>query len=359
MGNNLISRIPWGKYQGKEIFLFRITDRKGAYVELTNYGASVVSVVVPDKHDSFGNVVLGFPMLQGYLDDECYLGSTVGRYANRIANGKFRLNGVDYQIETNDGLHSNHSGSSGFNAKVFEEEIKENEISFSFLSEDGDGGFPGNLRVVVSYSWIDMELRIKYTAETDQNTIVNITNHSYFNLTAGQENIFRHELTIHANEYLPMNADYIPTGEILNDEAMIFSKTSIGSKLQTGHVFKGLNTCYALKQADKSARDPVAELYDPVSGRSLEVFTSYPGLLCYTGDYLSSTTPGHYSAAYKPFEGLCLECQYFPDSPNHLNFPSSVLEAGKLYHESISYKFNVEPHLIIPPNSGNLILKNK
>jgi aldose 1-epimerase len=284
---------------------------------------------------------LGFPALQGYINDVCYLGATIGRYANRIANGRFRLDEIDYQLETNDGPHSNHSGSSGFHSKVFDHEIIENGVSFNILSEHGDGGFPGNLRFVVDFSWVNMELNIDYKAVTDQNTIVNFSNHTYFNLTAGKLKIFEHELTIHANKYLEANIDHIPTGAILKEEAMMFNKKRIGSRLQVGeNKFKGLNICYVI-DLSASSSSLVAELYDPVSGRLLQVFSTYPGLLLYTGDYLRSNLPGHYAAAYKPFDGLCLECQYFPNSPNHPNFPSSVLEAGKLYQESISFKFNV------------------
>lgn len=344
MSANLISSTFWGNCQGQDVFLFRITSFDGAYVELTNYGAAIVSVVVPDRNLQLGNVVLGFPSLQGYLLDDCYLGATIGRYANRISNGRFSIEGNEYQLETNDGPHSNHSGSAGFNSKVFGYSILENGISFSYLSKDGDGGFPGDLFLVVTYSWINMELVIEYTAETNRKTIVNITNHSYFNLTAGEGTIFEQELTIFASQFLQTDSGHIPTGAISNDEAMMFNKTNIGSRLQVdGKSLKGLNTCYVLEQSASATLDPVAELFDPASGRSLQVFTSYPGLLLYTGDYLKSEVLGHYGTAYKPFDGLCLECQYFPDAPNHPDFPSSVLEAAELYQKRISYKFNVKP----------------
>lgn len=343
MRDNLISSKFWGNCQGQEVFLFRITDPAGAYVELTNYGATVVSVVVPDKNRRLGNVVLGFPTLQGYLLDECYLGATIGRYANRIANGRFSIEGNEYQLETNDGPHSNHSGSAGFNSKVFGYSISENGISFSYLSRDGDGGFPGDLRLAVTYSWINMELVIDYTAETNRKTIVNITNHSYFNLTAGEGTIFEQELTVFANRFLQTTSGHIPTGAILNDEEMMLNRTNIGSRLKVyGKSLKGLNTCFVLERSAVATPYPVAELFDPASGRSLQVFTSYPGLLLYTGDYLKSEVPGHYATAYKPFDGLCLECQYFPDAPNHPEFPSSVLEPAELYQERITYKFNVQ-----------------
>jgi aldose 1-epimerase len=342
MSDNRISSTFWGKCQGKNVFLFRITDSDGTYVELTNYGASIVSISVPDRSHQMGNVVLGFPTLQGYLLDDCYLGSTIGRYANRIANGKFILEGEEYQLETNDGLHSNHSGSAGFNSKVFDSQILDNGISFRYLSQDGDGGFPGDLLLVVTYYWTKMELLVDYKAETNRKTPVNITNHSYFNLAAGAGTIFEHELTVFADQYLETTSEHIPTGGILSDEAMIFNRTKVGSRLQVeGESLKGLNTCYVLDQSGFPT--PAAELFDPASGRSMQVFTSYPGLLLYTGEYLRTEVPGHWGAAYKPFDGLCLECQYFPNAPNHPSFPSSLLEAGEIYHKYISYRFNVKP----------------
>ena len=343
MSENVISSTFWGKCQGQDVFLFRMTSADGTYVELTNYGATIVSVVVPDRNHRLGNVVLGFPTLQGYLLDDCYLGATIGRYANRIANGNFKIDGNEFQLETNDGPHSNHSGSAGFNSKVFGYSIFKNSISFNYLSKDGDGGFPGDLFVVITYSWSNMELVIDYTAETNRKTIVNMTNHSYFNLTAGEGNILEQELTVFASQFLQTNSDHIPTGAILNDEAMMFNNTNIGSRLPVeGGSLKGLNTCYVLEQAVAAAREPIAELFDPASGRLLQAFTSYPGLLIYTGDYLKSEVPGHYAAAYKPFDGLCLECQYFPDAPNHPGFSSGVLEADEFYQNRIAYKFSVK-----------------
>jgi aldose 1-epimerase len=342
MRDNLISSTLWGNCEGHDVFLFRITGNDGTYVELTNYGAAVVSISVPDRNQQMGNVVLGFPTLQGYLLDDCYLGATIGRYANRIANGRFSIDGNEYQLETNDGQHANHSGSAGFNSKVFAWEVLDNGISFRYVSQDGDGGFSGDLNLVVTYTWINMELVIEYRAQTNRKTPVNITNHSYFNLSAAEGTIFEQELTVFANQYLQTTSEHIPTGAILNDEAMMFNKTKIGSRIQVdGESSKGLNTCYVLEQS--SSPTPAAELFDPASGRSMQIFTSYPGLILYTGDYLRTEVAGHNGSRYKPFDGLCLECQYFPDAPNHPNFPSSILEANEIYHKHISYRFSIKP----------------
>lgn len=341
MHANLITSAYWGSFRGRDVFLFRITGADGSYVELTNYGATVVSIVMPDRHNQMGHVVLGFPTLEGYLLDDCYLGATIGRYANRIANGTFHIDGASYHLEANDGDHSNHSGAAGLNSKVFEFEIIEDGISFSYLSPDGAGGFPGELQVVVTYMWKDLKLLMEYTAETNRKTPVNLTNHCYFNLS-GDGSCLEQKLTVFAEHSLEAGEDHIPTGKIRSDAAMMFHKTAIRAKLQgDGKSLKGLNTCYVLEESADAMSKKVAELFDPASGRLLQVFTSYPGLLLYTGDYLRSQLPGHHGQLYKPFDGICLECQYFPDAPNHPNFPSPMLEPNQVYQAHISYEFQV------------------
>jgi aldose 1-epimerase len=342
MHDILISSTYWGSFRGRDVFLFRITGPDGTYVELTNYGATVVSIVIPDRYNHMGHVVLGFPNLQGYLLDHCYLGSTVGRFANRIANGRFHIDGAAYQLETNDGVHSNHSGAAGFNSKVFEYEVLDDGISFSYLSPDGEGGFPGELQLLVKYTWKNMELLMEYTAETSRKTPVNITNHCYFNLSDGGNSLDQ-ELTVFANRFLETTPDHIPTGALLNKAELLFNKTQIGARLPVeGNAVKGLNTCYVLEDSGQETLKKAAVLFDPASGRSLQVSSTYPGLLLYTGDYLSTELPGHYKQAYKPFDGLCLECQYYPDTPNHPDFPSTMLHPDQVYRERIAYQFHVE-----------------
>ena len=322
-----ISRKSWGNYKNKDIYLFRIENETGAFVELTNYGATVVSIVVPDRNNRLGNVILGFPELQGYLDDTCYLGSTVGRFANRISKASFNLDGIDYHLEANDNGNSNHSASAGFNSKVFDYIIDDDLLIFRILSEDGEGGYPGNLTLEVCYQWApDNSLLITYTAVTNRKTVVNITNHCYFNLSAGdRSNSLKHRLTINAESVVEAGTDHIPTGRI--------------SRTRTTQInnLKEINTCYVLND-----QNVAATLTDPDSGRKLEIATSYPGLMLYTGDYLESQHVGHSGKPYKPLDGLCLECQYYPDSPNHSNFPSTILEPDHLYQESITYKFSIE-----------------
>lgn len=339
MKGNITVRL-WGKYQEKAVYLFRIANTDGTFVELTNYGASIVSIHVPDCKGELGNVVLGFPSLKAYLQDRSYIGATIGRFANRIKGAEVELDGKRYVLEDNDHGNSNHGGRSGFHAKVFDFEVGEDQLVFHLYSPDGEGGYPGNLKLSVSYSWNEVhELHIHYAATTDQKTIANFTNHAYFNLSAETHSILDHALRIEAQEMLEMSADYIPTGKIVPVSHAVFSQDKIRDKMTVrGNAISGLNNYYVL---DKKAGKPDAVLMDAFSGRMMEIFTSYPGLLLYTGDYLYSHVLGHHSKNYKPFDGLCLECQYFPDSPRHPHFPSTMLEVGQVYEEYIIFKYKV------------------
>lgn len=331
---------PFGNCKGKEVFLFRLENIRGNYVELTNYGAIVKSIVVPDRKGRQGNVVLAYPILQRYLEDNSYMGATVGRFANRIANAAFELGGKRYELHKNDGRHNNHAGFTGFNSQVFEYTIEEDTLLFSLFSPDGDGGFPGNLNVTVAYRWTDdNELHIHYSAESDWPTPVNLTNHSYFNLSAGSDKIYGHTLGINADRILEATADYIPTGKIVAAADREFSGQAVGEKISSG---KGINSYYILHK-DNNPDRPDSELFDPGSGRLMQVKTSYPGIQCYTADFLSSNKPGSHGKSFTPFDGICLECQYYPDSPNHPHFPNTILKPGTTYDETISFKFSVRP----------------
>ena len=336
--NPEVSYQHWATYQGKEIFRFRIQNKNGSFVELMNYGATLVAIVVPDRLGNPGNIILGFDSFEGYLQDRCYIGSTVGRFANRISNASFTLDNEIFMLEKNDGANTNHGGFSGFNTKVFDFNILDNEIQFMLTSEDGEGGYPGNLNFKVSYSFSnDNELRIQYTAQTDRKTVVNFTNHAYFNLSGETAGIMAHQLQIKSAHVLEADAAYLPTGNIIPAEQLSFNGQKIETCLQeTG--LKGLNTFYIFNSPDPAEK--AAVLSHPASGRSLTIKTSYPGLMLYTGDYLSSTLPGHQGIPYQPFDGLCLECQHYPDSPNQAHFPSTVLEPGRPYQQYIHFKFS-------------------
>lgn len=339
-----IEKNEWGKTgKGEQLYLFRLINLSGAYAEVTNYGASIVSAVVPDKNGSLGNVVLGFPSAQGYLDDNCYLGATIGRYANRISHAAFKLNGKKYDLEANDGVNSNHGGRHGFNARVFGHEITGNKVAFTLLSKDGDAGFPGNLELKVIFEWTeDNQLVIDFDAVCDADTPANFTNHAYFNLAAADQPVWDHCLSISAAVLAEAGTDYIPTGRIVPAGKLVFNKHLIKEKLEnTDGNLIGVNSYYVLDDDLMRSDSFGAKLTDIQSGRTLTVATSYPGIFLYTGDYLNSKHLTSYGALCRPFGGLCLECQHYPDSVNRPEFPQAVLSAGQSYHEHITYKFGI------------------
>jgi aldose 1-epimerase len=342
MQQQKISKILWGIVEGKEVCLFRIVNQNGEFIEVSNYGATLVSVSVRDKEDKIEHVILGFPFLQGYINDQNYLGSTIGRFANRIGKATFNLDGKKIELERNDGLNSNHSGSSGFHKKVFDYEIQGDTLIFSLFSADGEGGFPGNLKVEVHYRWNEeSELKIDYFGQTDQNTLFNLTNHSYFDLSSGRSRIFDHRLSVFSDQVVQTGPDYIPTGELVAaGEVYSFKDAPIKDKLlQADGSLKGLNICYVLDRERGKSNLPAATLFEPASGRCMSLYTSYPGLMLYTGDYLNTIDPGFNGNSYRPFDGMCLEAQFFPDSPNHPAFPSAELGAGETAHHYIIFKF--------------------
>lgn len=316
----------------KEVAIFRIYSISGAYVEVTNLGASIISVVVPDKKGRYDNVVLKYDTLEGYLTDKFYLGSTIGRYANRISNGCFSMDNTLYTLDKNDGNNSNHGGFHGFNKKVFNYSILYDKIVFYIESSDGEGGFPGNLQFRVSYSFSpDNELLIEYEAGSDKRTPVNFTNHTYFNLSSGNS-ILDHELKINALEYLESNEEFLPAGNIKNvkNTAFGFFDYKYIGKMSTlkKDMLKGYNTYFIKKTGEY-----VASLKEEVSGRVLDVYTSMPGIMLYTGDYLSHP--------FVPFEGICLEAHYYPDGVNHKDFISNILEPGVSKYDFIRFHFHI------------------
>lgn len=324
----------WGMHEGKEVSLIRVESRSGSYVELTNLGASVVSVVVPDSEGELSNIVLGFPTLSGYLEDRCYIGRTIGRVANRITRGQFELNGTTHSLDKNDGTNTNHGGTNGFHNKVFDFEIRGDSVLFYSSSPDGENGFPGNMDLRVEYTWVDDELKIHFSAQSDQDTIANFTNHAYFNMSGCMRDGLHQNLTISADRVLESTQEYLPTGRILPAGGLAMT----GQKLcEVTSVVGGINTYYVRPDGDDGR--PLAKLEDRVSGRSMVVYTSYPGLMLYTADFLESETAGNHENRYKPFDGVCLECQHYPDSPNHPDFPPITLKKGEKYSAFIKFKF--------------------
>lgn len=333
---------------------YTLANGKGMSVTIINYGAAIAKIVVPDRDGNFADVVLGHDDPKGYIGGRFYLGATVGRFANRIAAGHFMLRGKEYQVTKNRNGNLLHGGNSGFDKKFWKTKIvragENPAIELKLLSPDGDEGFPGNLEVRILYTVTpDNELRIEYTAETDNTTVINLTNHGYFNLTGSAENtILDHVLSINAGAFTPTDDGGLPTGEIrdVSGTPMDFRKlTVVGERIGDGYDqmknSKGYDKNFVLNGYDGEIHK-AAVLYEPVSGRVMEVLTDQPGLQFYTGNYLDGMMEGKNGVYYKERTGLCLECQHFPDSPNRQNFPSTALEPGDVYRQTTIYKFSVD-----------------
>ncbi len=336
---------------GKPVGLYNLENKNGVLIQITNFGGRIVSLWVPDKEGNFADVVTGYDSIGGFVTDSSYFGALIGRYGNRIANGKFTLNGVEYTLPANNAPNSLHGGEKGFDKVVWD--VKKNTkdtLVLTYLSKDGEEGYPGNLSVKVIYSLNDNnELKIDYFAETDAPTIVNLTNHAYFNL-AGHDSgdILDQILMINADKFTPVDSTLIPTGE-LRDVAgtpMDFrTPTAIGDRIddddQQIENGKGYDHNWVLNQP---GNDMIlaARAEDPESGRVLEVYTTEPGLQCYTGNFLDGSKIGKNGVPYEHRSAFCLETQHFPDSPNRDNFPSTVLNPGEKYETTIIYKFLVK-----------------
>lgn len=319
-------------HEGQEITLFRISNSSGAYVEVTNIGASIVSIVVPDKKGVLSNVVLRYNKLEDYLSDTFYLGSTVGRFSNRISNAQFVMDGRVYYLDKNDGENSNHGGFNGLNKKIFNYRINNESVTFHTESPDGEGGFPGNLKLRVTYSFSDNnDLQIECKALSDKKTPVNFTNHAYFNLSGKKNTILNNQLKVNAEKYLGTNNEFLPTGQVLDIQGSAFDFSNYKAIHEMASLKKdnleGYNA-YFIKQDDTNV---LASVKDIISGRTLDVYSTMPGILFYTGDFLSGD--------FLPFQGLCLEAQYYPDAMNHTDFISNILEPDEAKTDIITYSF--------------------
>jgi aldose 1-epimerase len=313
---------------------------------IMTYGGIVVSLKAPDRNGKPADVVLGFDTLDDYLTkNKPYFGALIGRYANRIAGGKFTLDGKTYSIPQNDGTNALHGGTRGFDKVVWTATEIPHGIELRHTSPDGDQGFPGTLKAVVRYSLVAKELKIEYSATSDKDTVLNLTNHSYFNL-AGQGNadILHHELKLAASRYTPVNDRLIPTGELRSVDETPFDfrrATAVGERIDAAddqlRKANGYDHNFVLDSGGKFAL--AAELYDPTSGRVLQVLTDQPGIQFYSGNFLDGTITGKDGKAYGRRSALCLETQHFPDSPNHPEFPSTELKPGERYHTVTIYRF--------------------
>ena len=337
----MITQNNFGNTDGRDVSLYTLKNSDGFEVVITNYGGAVVSLLAPDRDGKFGDVVLGFDTLEEYVHNPLYFGGLIGRYANRIARGKLSLDGVEYQLTQNDGVNHLHGGFRGFDKRVWEVKEETSDVSpelhLEYSSADGEEGYPGNPHANVTYALTANELRIDYRATTDRDTIVNLTNHSYFNLAVGGD-ILSHELTLNADAFTPVSKDLIPTGEVravANTPWDFTDGKAIGKDLAAAG---GYDHNFVLDDYDKSLR-PVARLYDPASGRVLEILTDQPGIQFYSGNFLDGSFAGKRGVVYNKYAALALEPQHFPDSPNHPNFPSTVLKPGEVYRHVSVYRF--------------------
>ena len=343
-----VSSEPYGVTPaGDQVLIFSLSNNQRMEVKIINYGGIIVAVKVPDRFGNLADVVLGHDALEGYLNRSRYFGALIGRYANRIGRGRFPLNGVEYHLATNNGKNHLHGGNKGFDKVIWTATEINDGIELSYASRDGEQGYPGNVKVRVRYVLTARnELRIEYAAEADRDTIINLTNHSYFNL-AGTGTILDHQVQINADAFTPVDEALIPTGEIsaVNGTPMDFtSAIAIGSRIdndyeQLRHA-GGYDHNFVLRSGNEEFRT-AAKVYEPNTGRMLEVLTTQPGMQFYSGNFLDGSIVGKQGRVYLKHSGCCLEPQHFPDSPNHPNFPSTVLRPGEQYRHATVFKFSV------------------
>lgn len=333
---------------GDTVHLYTCTNAQGLRMQVTNYGAIVVSIETPDRNGKLANITLGFPTLDGYLRRHPYFGSTVGRYCNRIARGKFTLEGKQYTLATNNDPNHLHGGKVGFDKVVWQAEPVQTTnqvgVKFTYVSRDGEEGYPGNLIAVAQYSLTnDNQWIAEFTATTDKATPVNLTNHNYWNLAgAGSGTIFEHQLMLSADQYLPVDKTLIPTGKLASVQGTPLDFTTaktLGRDLQKiDAVPQGYDHCFVVRRSNGSLA-LAARATDPKSGRVMEVHTTQPGIQLYTGNFLAG---GEDEGGASQYAGFCLETQHYPDSPNQADFPSTILRPGQTYHHTTVHKFSTQ-----------------
>ena len=346
-----MKRESFGEINGKKVELISMTNKEGNTIKLTNYGATLVWLEVPDRDGNKENITFGYETLEAYLNGDPYFGSVVGRYANRIAMGKFILDDVEYNLAINNPPNTLHGGPGGWHSVVWDIEIIEKEgeepsVKFTYTSPDMEEGYPGEVKAEAIYSWTDdNELVIEYKCSTDKNTVLNVTNHAYFNLHgAGNGDILDHELMISASMFTPVDENLIPTGELRPVEGTPFDFTEpkvIGDRIEQDYDQLRLGLGYDHNFILDNKSEPDAMVYEPGSGRLIEMTTDQPGVQFYCGNFLNGQEKGHGGKIYEYRSGLCLETQHFPDSPNQPDFPSTVLEPGKPFTSKTVYHFSV------------------
>jgi aldose 1-epimerase len=348
-----VSQRPFGQTkEGTPVTLFTLRNKQGAEAAICNYGGLVISLKVPDRNGQFGDVVLGYDNLADYIKDTPYFGAMIGRYGNRIAKGKFTLDGKEYTLAINNGPNALHGGLKGFDKVVWEPKIVASldgaSLELRYTSKDGEEGYPGNLTVKAVYTLTeDNALKLEYTATTDKDTVVNLTQHSYFNL-AGKGDILNHQVMMPADKFTPVDSTLIPTGELKPVDGTPFdfrTPTAIGARIgQDDEQLKfgnGYDHNWVINKP-LGQLGLMARVYEPTTGRVLEVLSTEPGLQFYTGNFLDGKLTGKGGWAYQFRNAFCMEPQHFPNSPNQPNFPSVVLKPGQVYKHTIIFKFSVQ-----------------
>jgi|WetSurSiteA1Bulk_404760.scaffolds.fasta_scaffold01690_5 aldose 1-epimerase len=348
MNTTIFGKLP----DGRDVHRYTLKNRSGATAQIIDYGAAITSLQVPDRNGKIEDVVLGYDTVQGYIEGTAYLGSIVGRYGNRIGKGKFQLDGREYQLTVNDGENHLHGGKTGFNKVLWEATpvptSGEPSLDLQYVSRDGEEGYPGTVVLKVRYTLTDKnELQVEYEGTTDRPTILNPTQHSYFNLSGSFTNtILNHQLMIDADGITPVDKGLIPTGQILsvaNTPLDFRTSTAIGARIGEANeqlaFGKGYDHNWVLRSGGGKVAK-AAELYDPASGRLMTVFTDQPGLQFYSGNFLDGSAKGKNGTAYQHRTGLCLEAQAFPDTPNKPQFPTVTLRPGQVYRQTTIYQFS-------------------
>jgi aldose 1-epimerase len=350
-----VQQQPFGLRDGRPVTLYTLTNAHGVEIRAMNYGGIILSIRVPDRKGQLADIALGHDTLEGYIPNPPYLGAIVGRYANRIANGSFTLDGKTYTLPKNNGTNTLHGGvTRTFDKVVWDGEPLKGKtgVAFSFLSKDGDEGFPGNLKAKVTYTLTDAnELVINYEATTDKATPINVSQHSYFNLAGeGNGDILNHEVMINADRFTPVDKNLIPTGELrpVKGTPLDFTTpTKVGSRIDDNYdqltLAGGYDHNFVInrKSGDKGLV-LAARVYEPTSGRMMEVSTTQPAVQFYTGNFLDGTVTGKQGHVYKRRYGLCLETQHYPDSPNHPDFPTTILRPGETFRSKTVFKFSAK-----------------
>lgn len=347
-----IEKKLWGTSPcGKEIFLYTMKNESGAFVRLSSVGAAIVSIVVPDRDGKMADVVLGYPDPLSYFADSPCAGKCPGRYANRIALGKFTLDGVEYTLPVNNGPNHLHGGPEGFQNQVWESRVEGDAVEFMYFSQDGEAGYPGNLKAVAHYEWSeDNALKLTLTAQSDKKTVVNLTNHAYFNLDGeGAGNILGHQMKLNASVYLPTDETLIPLGEpdpVAGTPMDFIEFHTLGERIKDDfpalNYGKGYDNCFMINDYEPGQIQSAAKLYSDRSGRLLEVLTTQPAVQIYTGNWLAGSPVAKCGRSYFDYDGVAIECQHCPDSPNKADYPTTVLNPGETFQEAIIWAFSTK-----------------